>query len=62
MIMNENELVERLESILSANERKLDDLLKARNERKTVSETKVETEKHDVSDADIRKVIDKLEI
>ncbi len=60
--MNENELVERLEAILSANSSKLDNLIKAQRERKTVSETKTEIKDVDVSDAEIRKIIDQLDI
>jgi hypothetical protein len=59
--MNE-EIFEKLEQLLSENERKLDNLIEAQRERKTISETKKEVKDVDVSDADIRKIVDKLEI
>jgi len=59
--MNE-EIFEKLEQLLSENERKLDNLIEAQRERKTVSETKKEAEKDNFPEINIKKVIDQLDI
>jgi len=48
-----------LEELLRANEQKLDNLLKKRGEKET---DESDIKKDDISDAEIKKVIDKLEI
>ncbi len=59
--MNE-EIFEKLEQLLSENERKLDNLLEAQRERKSGLETKKEIKDVDLSDDAIRKIVDKLDI
>jgi hypothetical protein len=59
--MNEKDF-EKLAELLKANEQKLDNLLKKRGETETVSETKKEAEKDNLSEIDIKKVIDQLDI
>ncbi len=59
--MNEKDF-EKLEQLLSENERKLDNLLEAQRERKSGLETKKEIKDVDLSDDAIRKIVDKLDI
>jgi hypothetical protein len=59
--MNEKDF-EKLAELLRANEEKLDNLIKKRGETETVSETKKEIEKDNLSEINIKKVIDQLDI